>query len=95
MKKQFETVTEQTITMADGSQVTYYPSEIALGYNGTKFAYGLGVHPNALGTADRYITYDVSTKTRSGDVTTRYSTNGFGPTVTGSLTSMSGDITIR
>ena len=37
----------------------------------------------------------VTTKTRSGDVTTRYSTNGFGPTVTGSLTSLSGDITIR
>ncbi|MBO5322992.1 MAG: NPCBM/NEW2 domain-containing protein, partial [Oscillospiraceae bacterium] len=59
-KKQFETVTEQTITMADGSQVTYYPAEIALGYKGTKFAYGLGVHPDATGTDDRYITYDVS-----------------------------------
>lgn len=37
----------------------------------------------------------IRTQTRSGDVTTRYSTNGHGPTVTGSVSSMSGDITIR
>lgn len=36
----------------------------------------------------------IHTQTRSGDVTTRYHTNGIGPTVTGSVTSMSGDITI-
>lgn len=37
----------------------------------------------------------INTNTRSGDVTTRYATNGYGPTVGGSVTSMSGDITIR
>ncbi|MBQ7848773.1 MAG: DUF4097 family beta strand repeat protein [Clostridia bacterium] len=37
----------------------------------------------------------IHTSTRSGDVTTRYSTNGYGPTVNGSVSSMSGDITIR
>lgn len=37
----------------------------------------------------------MNTSTRSGDVTTRYATNGVGPTVTGSLTTMSGDIIIR
>ena len=36
----------------------------------------------------------INTQTRSGDVTTRHHTDGFGPTVTGSVTSMSGDITI-
>ncbi len=37
----------------------------------------------------------IQTQTRSGDVTTRHHTTGVGPTVTGSVTSMSGDITIR
>lgn len=37
----------------------------------------------------------INTHTRSGDMTTRYSTSSFGPTVSGSITSMSGDITIR
>lgn len=37
----------------------------------------------------------INLQTRSGDTTTRYSTNGVGPTVTGSVTSMSGDITLR
>ena len=37
----------------------------------------------------------INTHTRSGDVTTRYSTNGFGPTVSGEISTMSGDITIR
>ena len=36
----------------------------------------------------------IHTQTRTGDVTTRCHTNGVGPTVTGSVTSMSGDITI-
>jgi len=36
----------------------------------------------------------ISTQTRSGDVTTRHHTDGVGPTVTGSVSSMSGDITI-
>lgn len=36
----------------------------------------------------------INLQTRSGDTTTRYSTNDVGPTVTGSVTSMSGDITI-
>lgn len=36
----------------------------------------------------------IQTQSRSGDVTTRHHTTGFGPTVTGSVTSMSGDITI-
>lgn len=40
--------------------VTYHKDEIALGYNGTQFAKGLGVHPSAPGDADRYIVYDVS-----------------------------------
>lgn len=37
---------------------------------------------------------NIHTQTRSGDVTTRCHTNGVGPTVSGSVTSMSGDITI-
>ena len=37
----------------------------------------------------------IGVNTRSGDVTTRYNTNGFGPTVSGNVSSMSGDITIR
>lgn len=45
--------------------------------------------PNGIGAIG------LNTKTRSGDITTRYSTNGVGPTVTGSISSMSGDITIR
>ena len=36
----------------------------------------------------------INTQTRSGDVTTRHHTNDVGPTVTGSVSSMSGDITI-
>ena len=38
---------------------------------------------------------NIQTKTRSGDVTTRCHTDGVGPTVTGGVSSMSGDITIR
>ena len=45
--------------------------------------------PNGLGFMD------IHTQTRSGDVTTRCHTTGDGPTVTGSVTSMSGDITIH
>ena len=37
----------------------------------------------------------IQTQTRSGDVTTRCHTTGVGPTVSGSVSSMSGDITIR
>ena len=37
----------------------------------------------------------INTHTRSGDVTTRHHCDGVGPTVTGSVSSMSGDITIR
>ena len=37
----------------------------------------------------------INTSTRSGDVTTRYNSNGVGPTVSGSVSSVSGDITIR
>ena len=37
----------------------------------------------------------INTQTRSGDVTTRHHTDGVGPTVTGCVSSMSGDITIR
>ena len=37
---------------------------------------------------------EIHTQSRSGDVTTRCHTNGTGPVVTGSVTSMSGDITI-
>lgn len=37
----------------------------------------------------------INTHTRSGDMTTRHATNGVGPTVSGSITTMSGDITIR
>ena len=40
-------------------------------------------------------TMAIQTQTRSGDVTTRCHTNGVGPTVTGGVSSMSGDITIR
>jgi DUF4097 and DUF4098 domain-containing protein YvlB len=38
---------------------------------------------------------EIHTHTRSGDVTTRCHTDGVGPTVTGDVSSMSGDITIR
>ena len=37
----------------------------------------------------------INTHTRSGDVTTRYATANYGPTVSGNVSSMSGDITIR
>ena len=37
----------------------------------------------------------IHTQTRSGDVTTRHHCDGIGPMVNGSVTSMSGDITIR
>ena len=37
----------------------------------------------------------INTQTRSGDVTTCYHANGVGPAVSGSVSSMSGDITIR
>lgn len=37
----------------------------------------------------------INTQTRSGDVTTRCSTTGIGPVVSGHVSSMSGDITIR
>lgn len=37
----------------------------------------------------------IQTKTRSGGITTRYSTNGNGPTVYGGISTMSGDIIIR
>ena len=40
-------------------------------------------------------TMAIQAQTRSGDVTTRCHTNGVGPTVTGGVSSMSGDITIR
>ena len=40
-------------------------------------------------------TMAIHTQTRSGDCTTRCHTNGVGPTVTGHVSSMSGDITIR
>lgn len=40
--------------------VTYHKDEIALGYHGTQFAKGLGVHPDGVGKPDRYIVYDVS-----------------------------------
>ncbi len=45
--------------------------------------------PSGLGS------YAVNTRSRSGDVHTHISTDGRGPTVTGSVTSISGDITIR
>ncbi|MGN1369857.1 MAG: DUF4097 family beta strand repeat-containing protein [Aristaeellaceae bacterium] len=38
---------------------------------------------------------EINTQSRSGDVTTRYATNGVGPTVRGGLSTVSGDITIR
>jgi DUF4097 and DUF4098 domain-containing protein YvlB len=37
----------------------------------------------------------INTQTRSGDVTTCYHASGVGPAVSGSVSSMSGDITIR
>ena len=45
--------------------------------------------PNGIGTMA------IQTQTRSGDVTTSYRTDGVGPTVTGGISSMSGDIIIR
>lgn len=38
---------------------------------------------------------EIRTQSRSGDVHTHYATNDFGPTVTGDVSSLSGDITIR
>ena len=40
--------------------ITYNATDIALGYRGVKFSKGLGVHPSAPGSADRYLVYDVS-----------------------------------
>ncbi|MBE6976656.1 MAG: hypothetical protein E7439_05620 [Ruminococcaceae bacterium] len=58
-------VIQSSNTDANGNRtlengVTYHKNEIALGYNGTKFEKGLGVHPSAPGQPDRYIVYDVS-----------------------------------
>ena len=44
---------------------------------------------------DRIGVIGINLQTRSGDVTSRYATDGKGPTLTGKITSMSGDITIR
>lgn len=46
-----------TRTLANG--IAYKPTDIALGYNGTKYEKGLGVHPNGVGAADREIIYNV------------------------------------
>ncbi|MBE6976460.1 MAG: hypothetical protein E7439_04605, partial [Ruminococcaceae bacterium] len=45
-------------TLANG--ITYRKSDIALGAYGVKYEKGLGVHPDAVGSADRYIIYNVS-----------------------------------
>ena len=39
--------------------VTYNKADIAVGVYGTKYAKGLGVHPNPATSADRYIVYNV------------------------------------
>ncbi|MDD6051742.1 MAG: DUF4097 family beta strand repeat-containing protein [Clostridiales bacterium] len=44
---------------------------------------------------DGFGAVDIHTQTRSGDVTTRYTANGVGPTVSGGVTTLSGDINIR
>jgi len=44
-------------TLSNG--VTYNKADIAVGYNGTKYEKGLGVHPDAPSKADRYIVYNV------------------------------------
>ena len=46
-----------TRTLANG--VSYKPTDIAVGYNGIKYEKGLGVHPDAAGSDDRYIVYNV------------------------------------
>ena len=44
---------------------------------------------------DGFGAVDIHTQSRSGDVTTRYTANGVGPTVSGGVSTLSGDITIR
>ena len=39
--------------------VTYKPTDIALGWNGTKYEKGLGVHPDAYMNPDRNLVFDV------------------------------------
>ena len=39
--------------------VTYNKADIAVGVSGTIYEKGLGVHPNGVGAADRYIVYNV------------------------------------
>ena len=39
--------------------VTYNKADIALGYHGTLFEKGLGVHPDGIGGTGRYIVYDI------------------------------------
>lgn len=44
---------------------------------------------------DGFGAIQINTQTRSGDVTTRYAANGVGPTVSGGVSTLSGDINIR
>lgn len=44
---------------------------------------------------DGFGAVEINTQSRSGDVTTRYAANGAGPAVSGGVSTLSGDITIR
>ena len=51
----------RTFTLSDGTVLKPHKESIVLSYKGILFEKGLGVHPDAPGTADRYIVYNIST----------------------------------
>ena len=50
----------RVFTRADGTTIKIHKNDIVLGYTGTRYEKGLGVHPNTKTGADRYIVYDIS-----------------------------------
>lgn len=58
-RKQIKAKLEADGTRTLENGITYKPTDIAVGYNGIKYEKGLGVHPAAAGSDDRYIVYNV------------------------------------
>ena len=83
-------VQDMTFKSISGDVEMEFDSDEIRAVNGSTMSGDIDVDlPHGIGTIA------ISTHTRSGDVTTRYGTNGTGPVVTGSISTMSGDITIR
>ena len=83
-------VVNMTFKAVSGDADMTFDSDALREVNGSTISGDIEIDlPEGIGTMA------IQTQTRSGDVTTRCHTNGFGPTVSGSVSSMSGDITIR